>query len=95
MTPKETILKHREFVEAIALYRLIPQRDNIIVKELKAAWKQHLIDIKSKLVVGDCDGCGNGTIGAIKDFYVEAKRLGWFDEQSNIQLKQKGRPKNK
>lgn len=80
-TPRELIVKHKDFVEAIALYKLVPQKGNIHVAELLGAWKQHLKDIKSKVVVGDCDGCGNGTIGAIKDFYVEAKRLGWFDAQ--------------
>ncbi len=78
MTPKETIIKHIDFVRAVAIYGSAPQRDNVILKEVVDAWKQLLIDLKSKVVVGDCGSCNGGWISAVKDFYVYAKKEGWI-----------------
>ena len=58
MTPKETIIKHIDFVRAVATLGSTPQRDNVILKEVVEAWKQLLIELKSNVVVGDCGGCG-------------------------------------
>lgn len=51
MTPKETIIKHIDFVRAVATLGSTPQRDNVILKEVVEAWKQLLIELKSNVVV--------------------------------------------
>jgi len=78
MTPKETIIKHIDFVRAVATLGSTPQRDNVILKEVVEAWKQLLRDLKSPVVVGDCGSCNGGWITAVKDFYVYAKREEWI-----------------
>jgi hypothetical protein len=94
MNPKEIVLKHKEFITAIALYKLVPQRDNVNLIELVNAWKQVLKEIGSKVVVGSCDSCGNGSLSAVKDLYVYAVKNNWFNENFCDDVKKKtGRPK--
>lgn len=78
MTPKETIIKHIDFVRAVATLGSTPQRDNVILKEVVDAWIQLLKDLNSKVVVGDCGSCNGGWISAVKDFYVYAKKENWI-----------------
>lgn len=77
MTARETFYKHKDFIEVIALHRHQPQASNVNLIEVVNAWKQHLIDIKSKVIIGNCSGCGGGWIEAVKDFYVYGIKEGW------------------
>jgi pyruvate-formate lyase-activating enzyme len=78
MTPKETILKHKDFITAIATLGHLPQKDNIYLKELIDAWQTELKTIKSKVVYAECGSCGGGWIAQVKDFYVYAKKNEWI-----------------
>jgi len=78
MTPKDTIIKHKDFATAIATLGHLPQKDNIHLKEIIEAWQTELKNIKSKVVYSECGGCGGGWIAQVKDFYVYAKKNEWI-----------------
>lgn len=78
MTPKDIFLKHQEFITAVAILKLTPQKDNVNLIEVVNAWKQELKNNNSKVIIGDCNGCGNGSLSAVKDFYVYAKQKKWI-----------------
>lgn len=78
MNPKEVILKHKDFITAIATLGHLPQKDNIHLKEIIDAWQSELKGIKSKVVYSECGSCGGGWIAQVKDFYVYAKKNEWI-----------------
>lgn len=78
MTPKEVVIKHKDFITAIATLGHLPQKDNVHLKEIVEAWQIELKTIKSKVVYSDCGSCGGGWIPQVKDFYVYAKRNEWI-----------------
>ena len=78
MTPKETVIKHKDFITAIATLGHLPQKDNIYLKEIVEAWQTELKNIKSKVVYSDCGSCGGGWIAQVKDLYVYAKKNEWI-----------------
>ncbi len=78
MTPKEVVIKHKDFITVIATCRHLPQNDNIHLKEIVEAWQTELKNIKSKVVYSDCGSCGGGWIAQVKDFYVYAKKNEWI-----------------
>ena len=69
MTPKETVIKHKDFITAIATLGHLPQKDNIYLKEIVEAWQTELKNIKSKVVYSDCGSCGGGWIAQVNDVY--------------------------
>lgn len=84
MTAREVFYKHKAFIEVIALHRHQPQSSNINLIEVINAWKKHLKDINSKVIVGDCGHCGGGWIEATKDFYVYGMKEGWDKPEQTI-----------
>lgn len=78
MTPKEIVIKHKEFIIAIATLGHLPQKDNSNLREIVKAWETERKAIKSKVVYSDCGSCGGGWIAQVKDFYVYAKKKEWI-----------------
>lgn len=85
---KEVFLKHKEFIIGIAILKLVPQKDNIALKEVITAWKKELIQKKSNIVIGDCGNCSNGWVQAIKSVYIYGKTNGWLSENKPVELKE-------